>query len=180
MSISAKEKLISSKAVFSGKAVRLKVDTIEKENGVITSREIVEHDDCVAVVALDDAENVIMVRQFRRPAGQNMLEIPAGGVEKGETPENCVVRELQEEIGYAPRKLEKLCGFFAAPGYCTEYMHVYVAADLVPSSLIAEDTDEIEIVRVPLASVIGMIKNGEIHDAKSIASLLAFITQLEC
>lgn len=166
------EKLISSKSVFEGRAVRVRIDTIEKKSGEVTTRDIVWHSDCIAVVVLDGKGNVILERQFRRPAGKVLLEIPAGGIEEGETPEEAVKRELQEEIGYLPGKVTRLGGFYAAPGYCTEYLHLFLAEDLKQSNLTAEDTDEIEIVRVPLSEVRGLIDSGQICDAKSVAGLL--------
>ena len=173
--MSNSEKLLSSKEIFRGRAVNLRIDTIEKKSGQVTTREIVEHKDCIAVVVVDGADNIVMVKQFRTPVNRVLLEIPAGGVEDGEDPEDCVRRELQEEIGYLPGKIERLGGFYAAPGYCSEYLHVFLATDLSESRLIAEDTDEIEVVRVPLPEVLKMIDSGEICDAKSIAGLLKYL-----
>jgi ADP-ribose pyrophosphatase len=166
------EKTISSQRIYDGRAVKLRVDTVRKPNGKVTTREIVEHSDAVAVVVLDSKDRVIMVRQYRKAVGKKLLEIPAGGVDPGEQPISSVRRELQEEIGYLPNKIDKLGGFYSAPGYCTEYLHLYLATYLIPSRLEAEDTDEIEVVRVPLAKVSDLIASGEIADAKSIAGLL--------
>jgi ADP-ribose pyrophosphatase len=173
------EKVVSSKKVFEGRAVNLRVDTIDKPSGERITREIVEHSDCIAVVVLDDRDNVVLVRQYRRAADKMLLEIPAGCVEPGEALEDCVKRELQEEIGYLPGKITKLGGFYAAPGYCTEFMHIFLASYLKESRLVAEDTDEIEVVRVPLSKIPGMIDNGEICDAKSVAGLL-MAPRLQC
>ena len=169
------EKLVSSKTVFEGQAVGLRIDTIEKASGEVTTREIVQHADCIAVVVIDDKNNVILEKQYRRPAGKVLLEIPAGGIDEGETPEQAVKRELQEEIGYMPGKVTRLGGFYAAPGYCTEYLHLFLATDLTPSRLTAEDTDEIEIVRVPVSEIKGLIDSGKICDAKSVAGLLQLL-----
>lgn len=169
------EKLVSSEIIFKGRAVRLRVDTIEKTSGEVTTREIVWHSDCIAVVVLDDKDNIILEKQYRRPAGKVLLEIPAGGIEEGESPEEAVKRELQEEIGYLPGKVVRLGGFYAAPGYCTEYLHLFLATDLIPSRLTAEDTDEIEIVRVPVSEIKGLIDSGQIGDAKSVAGLLQYL-----
>ena len=173
--MSNSEKLLSSKELFKGRAVNLRIDTIEKKSGQVTTREIVEHKDCIAVVVVDGADNIVMVKQFRTPVNRVLLEIPAGGVEDGEDPEDCVRRELQEEIGYLPGKIERLGGFYAAPGYCSEYLHVFLATDLSESRLIAEDTDEIEVVRIPVPGILKMIDSGEICDAKSIAGLLKYL-----
>jgi len=166
------EKTLSTQRIYDGHAVKLRVDTVRKRNGKVTTREIVEHADAVAIVVLDSRDRVILVRQYRKAVGKTMLEVPAGGVEPGEPPISTVRRELQEEIGYLPNKIDRLGGFYAAPGYCTEYLHLYLATYLIPSRLEAEDTDEIEVVRVPLTKVQDLIASGEIADAKSIAGLL--------
>ena len=170
------EKTLSSQQIYDGRAVKLRVDTVEKPGGKTTTREIVEHSDCVAVVVLDSKDNVIMVRQFRKAVGKLLLEIPAGGIDPGEQPIACVRRELQEEIGYLPNKIDKLGGFYAAPGYCTEYLYLYLATHLIPSRLEAEDTGDIEVVRVPLSRIPDLIASGGICDAKSIAGLLRVIS----
>ena len=170
------EKTLSSQRIYDGRAVKLRVDIVQKPSGQTTTREIVEHSDCVAVVVLDYKDRVILVRQYRKAVGKSLLEIPAGGIDPGEQPINCVRRELQEEIGYLPNKIDRLGGFYAAPGYCTEYLHLYLATHLVPGRLKAEDTDEIEVVRVPLSRIPELIASGEICDAKSIAGLLRVIS----
>ena len=169
------ERTISSEQIYSGRAIKLRVDTIEKPDGRKTIREIVEHADCVAVVVLDEDNNVVMVRQLREAVGKSLMEIPAGGIDPGEGPVEAVRRELQEEIGLLPHKIEKIGGFYATPGYCTEYLYLYLATDLKPSRLEAEDTENIEVVRVPLEQIPALIESGDICDAKSIAGLLKFI-----
>ena len=169
------ERLLGRQWVYRGRAVSLRLDTVEKPSGRRTTRDVVEHDDCVAIVPIDAEDNIILVRQFRHAVGKELLEVPAGGIQPGETPEQAVCRELQEETGYFPNKLKKLGGFYAAPGYCTEYLYLYLATDLVPSRLFAEDTDEIEVVRVPLGEIPRLIAEGKICDAKSIAGLLTYL-----
>lgn len=169
------EKTLSSKQIYSGRAVKLRVDTVEKPDGKQTTREIVEHADCVAVVVLDEQDNVVMVRQFREAVGKTLLEIPAGGIDPGEEPVDAVRRELQEEIGLLPQKIDRIGGFYSTPGYCTEYLYLYLARDLKPGRLEAEDTEGIDVVRVPLTQVPALIASEEICDAKSIAGLLRFI-----
>ena len=169
------EKTLASQQIYHGRAVNLRVDTVEKASGTKTTREVVEHSDCVAVVALDEQGNILLVRQFRHAVDRLLLEIPAGGIDPGENPIDAVRRELQEEIGYFPRKIERLGGFYSIPGYGTEYLHCFVASDLVPARLVAEDTDEIELVRVSSDKIPQLIASGEICDAKSIAALLTFL-----
>ncbi|MFC1964528.1 NUDIX hydrolase [Chloroflexota bacterium] len=169
------EKTLSSQLIYDGRAVKLWVDTVQTDSGRKTTREIVEHDDCVAIVAVDAADNILLVSQFRKPVEKKLLEIPAGGIDPGEEPEATVRRELREETGYLPKKVECLGGFYSAPGYCTEYLYLYLASDLTPSRLVAEDTESIELVRVPVSQIPALISLGSICDAKSIAGLLAYL-----
>ena len=129
------EKTLSRKYIFKGHVIKLRVDTVVTADGRRTTREIVEHPDAVVVVPLDAEDNVLMVNQFRTPLGKNLLEIPAGGIEKGEDAEAAVIREMQEETGFKPQKLVFLAGFYTSPGFSNEYLHLYLATDLVPSRL---------------------------------------------
>lgn len=171
----AEEETLSSRMVYDGRAVKLRIDTVRMPSGRETMREIVEHSDCVAIIAVDDKDNILLVSQFRKSVEKELLEIPAGGIDPGETPEDCVRRELREETGFLPRKVERLGGFYSSPGYCTEYLHLYLATDLVSSPLQAEDSESIRLDRVTLAQIPGLIASGSICDAKSIAGLLTFL-----
>jgi len=168
------EETLSSRKVFEGRALKLRVDSVKLPNGRKTTREIVEHENCVAIVALDDADNILLVKQFRKPVEKELLEIPAGGIDPGESPEDAVRREMREETGFLPQKVEKMGGFYSSPGFCTEYLYLYLATDLVSSPLQAEDSENISLVRVPLAEILGLIASDAIVDAKSIAGLLVF------
>lgn len=168
----AGDRVIKSETVFKGQIVNLRVDTVVEPSGRRSTREIVEHSDVIVAVPLDAQSNVLMVRQFRDPAGKALLELPAGGMDPGETPEACVERELREEIGFLPRKLERLTGFYSAPGYCTEYLHLFLASELERAPLNAEDTDGIEVVCVSFKEALKLIASGEICDSKSVAGLL--------
>jgi len=169
------EETLSSEVVFDGRAIKVRVDTVRKPGGRQTTREIVEHSPVIAVIAVDAGDNILLVKQYRRAIDKELLEIPAGGIDEGEDPEAAVVREMQEETGFRPRKLVRLGGFYAAPGYATEYLHVYLATDLVPGHLHAEDTDEIELLRVPVKDIPGLIASGKFEDAKTIAGLLFYL-----
>jgi len=171
----AEEKTLSSQLIYDGQVVRLRVDTVRMPSGRETTREIVEHGDCVAIVAIDADDNVLLVSQFRKPVEKELLEIPAGGIEYDEDPMATVRRELREEVGYLPKKVERLGGFYSSPGYCTEYLHLYLATDLTPSQLYAEDTESIKLTRVPVSQIPSLIASGSICDAKSIAGLLTFL-----
>ena len=170
-----REETLSRKVVFQGRAVGLRVDTVRTPSGREATREIIEHDDCIAVIALDGDEKVLLVQQFRKPVERELLEIPAGGIDEGESPEDAVRREMREETGYLPQTVARLGGFYSAPGYATEYLYLYLATNLTPSQLFAEDTESISVVRVSLDQIPELISSGEICDAKSIAGLLAFL-----
>lgn len=169
------EKRLASQRVYKGRGVNMRVDTIEGAGGKETTREVVEHSDGVAVVVVDGDGDVLLVRQYRYAVGRFLLEVPAGGIDPGEEPVDTVRRELQEETGYLPGKIDQLGGFYPIPGYGTEYLHCFLATDLVASRLVAEDTESIELVRVPSREVPGLITSGEVCDAKSVAALLLFL-----
>lgn len=169
-----KEQTLSSEQIYRGHVVSLRVDRVEESGGRKTAREVVEHRGCVAIIPIDDDGNVLLVRQFRYPIGKELLEIPAGGIDSGEDAARTAARELQEETGYFPHKLERLGGFYSAPGFCTEYLHLYLATELAYSPLVAEDTEDIEVVRVAQADIPELVTSGKICDAKSIAGLLSF------
>ncbi len=171
------EKQISTRQVYDGSAISLRIDGVRKPNGKTTTRDVVEHADCIVAVPVDEDNNVLLVRQYRYPVDSYLLEAPAGGVEPGEDILDCVRRELQEEIGYEPRTIERLGGFYSIPGYGTEYLYAYLARDLKPSRLMAEDTDEIEVVKVPLKDIPALIESGKMCDAKSIAALLMYMAR---
>ena len=173
------EKTLSSQLIYDGRVVKLRVDTVQTSSGKKTTREIVEHSNCVAIVAIDDNDNVLLVNQFREAVGKELLEIPAGGIDPGEEPEAAVRREMQEETGYLPRKLEMLSAFYSAPGYCTEYLYLYLATDLVPSQLHAEDTESISLVRVPTSQIHDLLASGDIRDGKSVAGLLTLLEYMK-
>ncbi len=171
------EQVVSSAQVYCGPAITVRSDKVRKPNGTITTRDVVEHSDCIVVVPVDSDNHVLLVKQFRYPIDASLLELPAGGIEAGEDAVDCVHREMQEETGFDAGCVEKIGGFYSIPGYGTEYLYAYAATDLRASRLIAEDTDEIEVVRVPLRQIPELIQSGRICDAKSIAALLMYLSR---
>ena len=178
MAASQPEPTVDTQLMFQGKILNLRVDTVRVPNGHLATREIVEHSPTICVVPIDDQRNVVMVRQYRKPAGAELLEVPAGGMEGDEAPEEAVLRELQEEIGFTAGTLRLLSSFWVAPGWCDEYMYAYLATDLKPASLSPDDDENITVFQVPLKEVVGLIEGGEIKDVKSIASLLLALRAL--
>ena len=167
----SQERTLQTERVYDGKLVGLRVDTVELPSGRETIREIVEHGEVVAMVPIDSENNVLLVRQYRKAAEKVLLEIPAGLVEPGESPIECARRELEEETGFAAESWDLLGGFYTSPGFCTEYIHVYLATQLSPSRSDPDDDEIIELVRVPLSKAADLVASGEVYDAKSIAGL---------
>lgn len=174
------ETIVTTRKIYSGRVVKLDIHEVRLPNGAHSIREQVRHPGAVAIVALDADERVLLVRQYRLPAGQTLLELPAGTLnrETEEAPQEAAVRELREETGYQPGHLEALGGFFAAPGYTTEYIHLFLARDLSEAPL-EQDIDEfIELVRMPLPEAIRAVETGAIVDGKTIVGLLTVARRL--
>ncbi|NLB18097.1 MAG: NUDIX hydrolase, partial [Syntrophomonadaceae bacterium] len=124
------EKMKKSEMIFAGRMIKLRSDTVVLPNGKEATRECIEHPGAVAIVALDEQERVCMVRQYRYPVGQELLEIPAGKLSPGENPLDCARRELLEETGISAGHWEKLFSYYSTPGFCDEMLHMYLARDL--------------------------------------------------
>ena len=166
------EPTLESRHIYQGRILNLRVDTVGLPKGGQTQREIVEHSHSVVIVPIDSEGMVILVRQFRKATEEFLVEAPAGGVDEGESPERCAQRELKEETGFTAGQIKHLGSFWIAPGFCTEYMHAYVATELEPGNTDQEEDENIEVIKVPLAEIPAWIRSGEIRDAKSIAALL--------
>jgi len=166
------EKTVSSDRVYEGRVLNLRVDTVQLDESKTTRREIVEHRGAVALVPMDADGSVLLVRQFRKAVERVMLEIPAGTLEIGEDPLQCAQRELEEETGYRAANIRQIGGFYPSPGYCTEYIHIFLATGLTPSPRRGDDDEDIEVEVVPFFKALEMIDRGEICDGKSIIGLL--------
>ncbi|MFO7172533.1 MAG: NUDIX hydrolase [Bacillota bacterium] len=134
-------------------------------------RDVVRHPGAVVMVPVLGDGRVLLVRQWRAPAGRKLLELPAGTLEPGEEPAAAAERELQEEIGYRSRRLTPLGSFYSAPGFCTELLHLFLAEDLVPDPRPGDADEAIEVVILPLAEALVRALRGELQDAKTIAGL---------
>ena len=165
------ERTLASHEVFAGKLLRLRVDDVELKDGRVTQREIVEHPGAVAILAFNDAGELILVRQYRKAAEQLTLEIPAGTLGPGEDPYACAVRELKEETGFAAGTFARVCSFYTAVGFCTEVLHLFTASDLEAGDQAFEDDEDIEVVTMPVAAAVDEVRKGTIIDSKSVAAV---------
>lgn len=166
------EELLDRDYIYRGRILNLRVDKVRVPNGGETIREIVEHPGAVVVVPINSKNEVLLVKQYRHAVGKDLLELPAGTLEKNEPPEMAGPRELREETGCAAGHWQLIDRFYSSPGIVTEEMHVYLATDLTEGKIEPMEDEELEVVPIPWSKALSMAKNGEIVDAKSIIGLL--------
>jgi ADP-ribose pyrophosphatase len=166
------ETTIREEKVFQGKLLDLSLRQVSLTDGTVVSREVVINRGAVAIVAITDQNQVRLVRQWRAAAQKFVTELPAGGLETGEDPGHAARRELFEETGDQATTWQKLPGYFASPGILTEYLHLFLATGLSPGPNQPEFDENLEIISVPYGDALGMVRGGEIEDAKTIAGLL--------
>ncbi len=165
------ERTIATERAFEGRLLRLRVDEIAFDDGRRGRREVVEHPGAVAILPWD-GERLTLVRQWRYAAGRALLEVPAGTLDPGELPAATARRELAEEVELAADRWEQGPSFFSAPGFCTEYLTVFLATELRHTPDVAHDEDEeLEPVSLTLDEALAAIDRGEIEDAKSLVAI---------
>lgn len=165
--------------IHKGKVVNLRIDSVELPNGKLGSREVVEHSGAVAVVPITEENEVIMVRQYRYPVNDCLLEIPAGKLDPNETPDHCVERELLEETGLAANNMRLLFSLYSSPGFSDEILYIYIARELSFKGQKLDEDEFVEVEKYPLDKIIQMIYNGEVKDAKTICAILAARDELK-
>lgn len=172
------EKTMKSERIYEGRIINLRVDTVELSNKKYSKREIVEHPGAVGIIAITKDDEVILVKQYRKPVEDTLLEIPAGKLEPKENPQECAIRELEEETGFATDNVEKILEFYTTPGFSNEVMHIYIAKDLKEGTVNLDDDENIQIIKLPIDEVLYKIKTGEIKDAKTIIGILTYTNLL--
>ena len=171
--------LLKTEITYRGRAFTIRRDSLRLPDGHETRFDIVEHVGSVIIIPLDSQGNLLFVRQYRHAAGLDLLELPAGTLDEGEAPKACAHREIREETGMAAGTMRALGGFYLAPGYSTEYMHVFLATDLRPDPLEADADEFLSVETIPLGRALEIARAGEILDAKSLAALLLAQSALE-
>jgi ADP-ribose diphosphatase len=171
MSSNVSPHIVNSVEIFRGRVFSVTVDTIH-EGEITYQREVVHHPGSAVIVPVFEDGSVALVKQYRHPAVRYLLEVPAGTLNRGERPEDGAARELEEELGFAPGRLEKLCEFFVSPGFLEEKMWLYLATELIEKKQRLESDELIEIVRCPINQALEMVTAGEIQDAKTIIGLM--------
>jgi ADP-ribose pyrophosphatase len=157
---------------MSGFRIRVSRERVRLPNGRIAELDIVRHPGASAVVPFEGDDDVLLIRQYRHAAGGEILEVPAGKLDPGDTPESCAARELEEEAGRRAGRIEQLGWIFTTPGFTDEVIHLFAAFDLEPIPTRHEDDEVIEVLRVPLRIALDKVWRGEINDAKSALALL--------
>jgi ADP-ribose pyrophosphatase len=165
-------RLINRKDLFSTKLFDIQEVQIVMPNKKQHHYQMVDHADSVTILPVDEKGQIWFVSQYRVGANADLLELPAGVIEQGETPLECARREVQEEIGMAARSMQSLGSFFLAPGYCNEVNHVFLARELFASSLAQDEDEFLNISSLRIEQVYQMAHAGKIQDAKSLAALL--------
>ena len=168
-----KETQVNSKYIFRGKIVNLRLDEVRLANNNLAKREVIEHVGGVAVLAIQD-NIVYLVKQFRYPYLEELLEIPAGKLESGEKPYDTALRELKEEVGIVTDKLISLGRMYPSPGYTNEIIHLYYTSEFNLANSTPDEDEFLEVIKMPLSVVNSLIDKGEIKDAKTIISILMY------
>lgn len=164
--------LINSEITYKGRAFTIRKDHVKLPDGRSAHLDIVEHHGSVIIVPIDHAGNVIFVRQYRHAASVEMIELPAGTLEPDENPADCAAREIREETGFAADQIKEIGTFYLAPGYSTEYMHVYLATDLRHDPLEADADEFLSIEKLSAKETIAFAESGRMQDSKSLAALM--------
>jgi ADP-ribose pyrophosphatase len=171
-----KRKVLSSKLSFKGRVFNVYTDTIVEANGHRNTKDVIRHNGSVVILAVDDLVNaddpdVILERQYRHAVGQYLIELPAGTRDPGEAPLAAAKREMIEETGYRAKRWTLLQRYFASPGFLGEWMQIYLARDLSAGEAQPELDEQIEIIRMPLSKAMQLVREGKIHDGKTLIGL---------
>lgn len=168
------EKTLETQRIYDGRVVHLRVDTVELPSGKTAKREIIEHSGAVCVVPVLPDGRIAFVRQYRKPAEEVLLELPAGGLEQGEEPIDCARRELQEECNMLAAKLTPVYSFYLAPGYSSELLHCFLAEEITEQQGTPDEDENVETEILTLDEALHKLDTGQIRDAKTICGLLAY------
>jgi len=173
------EKVVSSKTLYRGRLIDLRLDEVLLSSGRKVRREIVVHPGASAILPIMESGKVLMVRQYRHPVGGVLLEIPAGTLKPGEDPMACAARELEEETGYRAEKLIHLITIYPAPGYSSEVLHIYLARGLKRGIRAPEVDEEISVIEMTFDQILDGIRDGKIRDSKTIAAILYYLISIK-
>lgn len=169
------EEKISSKLIHNGDFLVLNKDTVLLPNGKTSTREFVTHPGAACVVAVNEDDNILMVKQYRYPVSKVMYEVPAGKLDSGEEPINCARRELEEETGYKANNFDLIGSLYPAPAYSNEIIYIYLATKLTKTNMSLDEDEFLVCEKIKISKVLEMIMNGQITDAKTQIAVLKYL-----
>jgi len=164
--------ILETRRIFKGRVVDLSVDRVRLPNGNVCELELTRHPGAAAVVPIDSAGRVLMIRQYRHATGGFLLEVPAGKLDSGERPEVCAAREIEEETGFRAGRLEALGWIWTTPGFTDEKIWLFLATQLAPAKQALQADEVLSLEWLPLEEAVAMAASGEITDGKSICALM--------
>ena len=163
-----KEETLKSSVAYRGKILTVKEKEVRLPDGRLGRREVVEHPGAVALVAVGKNREIYLVEQYRSPMEKVLLELPAGKLDPGETPEDAALRELQEETGMRAGRLLPLAAFYSSPGYSSEKIHLFLALDLTETGEAPDPGEFLRVKTLPARQVLDLVTRGEVEDGKTI------------
>ena len=166
------ERTIKSRRIYSGHLLGLREDEVKLSTGIISRREICEHPGAVAVVAVTDKKEIVLIRQFRKPTEKVLIEIPAGLFKRGENLKDAAIRELEEETGFRAGKVTPVFSAYTSPGYSTELIHYFLATKLKKTGQCFEEDEDIIVEPVKINNAFELVKKGKIEDNKTIVGIM--------
>ncbi len=172
MSAEPKARLLEQTFFHRGRVFDTSHDIVELPSGIRLELDVIHHNGGAAVLPMFENGDVLLVKQYRHPAEEELLEIPAGRLEAGEDPAIAAERELEEETGFRAARIEFVTQFYALPGYSREILYCYVATGLTPGKLNLDDDEDIATIRLPFAKALELVRTGGIKDAKSMMTIL--------
>lgn len=165
-------KTIKSKQIYKGRILSVFDEEVRFPDGRTFPREIIRHSGAIGTVPLTADKDVLLVKQYRHPLGEEILEIPAGLPSENEDPADCASRELKEETGATSDEIVKLTDFYTTPGYSDEIFHLYLALNVIEGDNALEDDEVLEVVKLPLSKALERVKKGQIKDGKTVIGLV--------